>query len=199
MQYALNENQGRITPIPGATATCTCCKSPVLAKCGTINVWHWAHENREDCDTWYEPETLWHRNWKEFFPKENQEVVIGNHRADIRTQYGVIELQNSSISAEEIMERERFYGNMIWVVNAESFLHNFKTKYANTDFTYETFRWKHARKCWGYAKCPVYLDVGDAWLFLIKKMHFKNGCGGWGVSYSKEWLLKKYGVKEYED
>ncbi|MBL7893856.1 MAG: hypothetical protein JNK50_01090 [Bacteroidia bacterium] len=46
----------------------------MLAKCGTINIWHWAHEAIENCDDWYEPETQWHRDWKEHFGEECSEM-----------------------------------------------------------------------------------------------------------------------------
>ena len=58
------------------------------------------------------------------------EVVIKGdleiHRADIKTKAGlVLELQNSSISQRDIRRRELFYGNMIWLINAEIFKQNF--------------------------------------------------------------------------
>lgn len=47
------------------------------------------------------------------------------HIADIKNSRGlVIELQNSSISQEEANSREKFYQNMLWVVNAKKFWKN---------------------------------------------------------------------------
>lgn len=60
------------------------------------------------------------------FPKEWQEVVVEKevdglvvrHIADVKTERGVIlEVQYSPISIEDIAIRERFYNNMLWLVN----------------------------------------------------------------------------------
>ena len=91
-----------------------------MAKCGEIVSWHWAHISK-DCDPWSEPESEWHRGWKQLFPAQMQEVVVGAHRADVLTNRGVIEFQHSTISPQEIKERESFYGKMVWVVDARSF------------------------------------------------------------------------------
>lgn len=117
MQYA-NVDGKRSKPPPGAKGTCTGCGAPVLAKCGTIKVHHWAHVAK-DCDPWYEPMTEWHRTWQERFPPDWREVTIGPHRADVCTPGGlVLEFQHSPIGFEEIEERENFYGNMLWVFDA---------------------------------------------------------------------------------
>lgn len=122
--YALNSSGQRIEPSKNYKgAVCPCCDSPVIAKCGDYNIWHWAHENLEDCDTWSEAEGPWHRDWKKYFPSNTHEVVCGEnreHRADIKTKNGlVIELQQSPIHPEIVAEREDFYGKMIWVFNSE--------------------------------------------------------------------------------
>jgi competence CoiA-like predicted nuclease len=91
-----------------------------MSKCGSINIWHWAHVTTVDCDAWGEPESEWHLNWKRGLPLDWIEVVMEDddckHRADIRLPTGlVIELQHSPISVEEIQKREAFYQNMIWI------------------------------------------------------------------------------------
>lgn len=70
------------------------------------------------------------------FPINNIEVIIERngikHIADVKLRNGkIIEFQHSSLSINEIKEREDFYDNMIWVFNAsESFekhhIHFFK-------------------------------------------------------------------------
>ena len=122
MLWALTDGEKQLAQ-PKARGLCPVCGGEVIAKCGKIVSWHWAHK-KCDCDPWYEPESEWHIQWKQQFPKEWQEVVIGNHRADVKTPSGVIELQNSSLTSSEIEEREVFYGRMIWVVNAEKFKNN---------------------------------------------------------------------------
>jgi competence CoiA-like predicted nuclease len=123
MQYALFENE-RVKPAKGKIATCPQCNGEVVAKCGSIKIHHWAHRVK-DCDLWSEPETEWHRQWKELVPEACREVTIQNHRADIRLENGtVIEIQHSPISNTEIAEREQFYGDMFWIFDAKKFITN---------------------------------------------------------------------------
>ncbi|MFN4140503.1 competence protein [Aestuariivirga sp.] len=95
----------------------------MLSKCGEVRVHHWAHHARRHCDRWWEPETDWHREWKNHFPMEWQEVIHHNpdgerHVADVRTGNGlVIEFQHSHLSPAERRKRETSYGNMVWVVD----------------------------------------------------------------------------------
>jgi len=116
---------------PKQKGVCCFCGSPTISKCGNRKVWHWAHESLTHCDSWWENETSWHRLWKSYFPKENQEVVHFDevtgekHIADIKTKNGiVIEIQNSPMSEEELRARECFYGKMMWIVNGEKFKNN---------------------------------------------------------------------------
>ena len=85
---------------------CPSCGSELIAKCGEIVIHHWAHK-KKCSDHWWENETEWHRNWKDKFPKEWQEVVHFSddgekHIADVKTRNGfVIEFQHavSNVSA----------------------------------------------------------------------------------------------------
>jgi hypothetical protein len=132
MQYALVRGI-RSEPLKGEKGICEGCHSEVIAKCGSIKIHHWAHRNIQDCDSWYEPETEWHRDWKNCFPIEYREVPLTNpltnerHRADIHTAKGVtIEFQNSPISVDERRSRDEFYERIIWVVNGAKFKDNFR-------------------------------------------------------------------------
>lgn len=105
-------------------ATCACCGAEVVAKCGRHVVWHWAHLSLDHCDPWWENETEWHRNWKDRFPGDWQEVpgqdaqTNERHFADVKTPAGlVIEFQRSGITLDEVRSREQYYGTMIWVVD----------------------------------------------------------------------------------
>lgn len=94
----------------------------MLAKCGKVRSWHWAHVNGEHCDNWWEKETDWHRDWKNRFPVDWQEKPLKSgeelHFADVKTPDGmVIEFQHSHISEDEVAVRENFYGSMVWVIN----------------------------------------------------------------------------------
>lgn len=123
MKFANFQGQ-RSEAEPGRTpATCLSCGAAVIAKCGDHRVWHWAHRGARLCDQWWEPETEWHRNWKNEFPAGWQEVIHyapdgEKHVSDIKTPSGtVIEFQHSFIRGEERMAREAFYRKMVWVVD----------------------------------------------------------------------------------
>lgn len=131
MLIAIDNNGNRVQAFKGGFGKCQLCGNEVRAYCGEINIHHWRHIDLKKCDFWKENETEWHRQWKEHFPIEWQEVVIKNdgqiHRADIKTNSDlVVEFQNSSISSGEVKQRERFYGDMIWLINAIEFKENFQ-------------------------------------------------------------------------
>lgn len=133
MNFAIDDNGFRIKPTPKGRGNCELCSGLLIAHCGEIYSWHWQHSSDRDCDPWNEHETEWHRKWKAKFPDAWQEVIIENyyekHIADVQTNNGVvIEFQNSSISSSTICIREEFYGDMIWVINAESFKDNFSIR-----------------------------------------------------------------------
>jgi competence protein CoiA len=164
---------------------CPHCDAEVLAKCGTQKIWHWAHVSTRNCDRWWEPETEWHRDWKNEFPEHCQEVrqtaPDGElHIADVKTENGnVLEFQYSSISSSERVSREQFYSPMVWVVNGGRLprdLPSFRKALAAAS------RIPSARlslllpaqacaplKRWVGSCCPVYLDFGDAEFGSLKQ------------------------------
>jgi competence protein CoiA len=95
----------------------------MIAKCGDVRVPHWAHRAIRTCDRWWEPETEWHRAWKNQFPKAWQEIIHQSeagyrHVADVKIESGVvIEFQHSHLHREERESREKFYQKMVWVVD----------------------------------------------------------------------------------
>lgn len=122
MRYALINND-KVEASPHLKAVCPGCSKPVIAKCGEKRMHHWAHKSKH-CDPWWEPETEWHRSWKNNFSVEWQEICLRDektgelHIADIRTSDSlVIEFQHSHIDPKEQRSRERFYKNMVWVVD----------------------------------------------------------------------------------
>lgn len=117
-------NGERREPEKGLLGNCIGCEQPMIAKCGPIKIWHWAHKSSCVCDHWWENETEWHRNWKNNFPIEWQEIrhraENGDwHIADVKTNQGhTIEFQHSFLKQEERQSRNKFYGsNLIWVVD----------------------------------------------------------------------------------
>jgi competence protein CoiA len=160
VQFAINAHGARIEAQPKLQGTCPICGCAVVPKCGQIKVRHWAHVAARDCDSWFEPETEWHRGWKERFRQDQIEVSIGEHRADIQSDDGtVIELQNSSISPKEIQLREAFYGQMIWVVNAQKFADRFFLMKQMSEEVF-SFKWKQMKSSWRFAACPLFFDFG---------------------------------------
>lgn len=132
MKFALIDND-KIEAAKGAKGICPGCGSELIAKCGDIKLHHWAHKGNRNCDPWWEHETEWHRLWKNNFPKKWQEVILHDgqtgekHIADTRTTHGlIIEFQHSHIDPQERAKRERFYKNMVWVVDGTRLENDYK-------------------------------------------------------------------------
>ena len=181
---------------PKLKGTCKCCGSQVIAKCGRHVAWHWAHGSLAECDPWWETETVWHRDWKNHFPFDCQEVIQHDpatnekHIADVKTAHGiVVEFQNSPIKPEELQSRETFYKPMVWVVNgrrneADAFyfhqgLDQNKLQLVSEKNGYK-FSWFSRGKLphnWASALHPVFFDFGqDAILQLLSfDLKTKNG------------------------
>ncbi len=173
MKYALQSDE-RVEATPKAIGVCPCCGSEVVAKCGNKKVWHWAHKSKQVCDHWWENETQWHRDWKNCFPEEWQEVVHfaedgEKHIADVKTPSGlVIEFQHSAIKPEEIKSREKFYKHMIWIVDGSRLITDTQKLTAivsNSAFELEKqFASKIEKalpKNWITNSVTVYFDIGD--------------------------------------
>lgn len=136
----------------------------MIAKCGDTNAHHWAHRRGEDCDTWREPMTDWHLAWQECFPEECREVWVGasrEHRADVRGQRKILEVQKSSISAAEIQEREEFYGDMAWMLCGEDFDGRLRMWTCDDEERIcFRFKWRNMRRCWVAARKDIYIHFG---------------------------------------
>lgn len=141
------------------------CGSTMVAKCGPRVIHHWAHSGRRDCDPWWENETAWHREWKEYFPEDCREICHvapdGElHRADIKTPTGiVIEIQHSSMTDAERISREKFYGNLVWVLDGSTFKNNFALLHFLPDPASELAQdvvWYKARRGQGTANGMFY-------------------------------------------
>jgi competence CoiA-like predicted nuclease len=190
MIYAKSDDGKKIKAVPGSRASCPVCNGDVLAKCGVIKVWHWAHINL-DCDPWHEDETAWHIAWKERFPSRAIEVTIENHRADLILNRTVWELQHSPISVLEIYQRQKFYmshGYQVqWIIDASKFEDNFNKRNKGD---YATFRWKWKHPT--LAMCRnVHLDLGDGRIFTIKKQ-YAHMYSGWGYLNDTDDFIKKF-------
>jgi hypothetical protein len=185
MRFALIGGE-KIEAQPKTKGTCPHCLSEMIAKCGRVKVWHWAHKGNPPCDPWWESETDWHRDWKDKFPKEWQEIshlnpVTGEqHIADVKNPYGlIIEFQHSAMKHEERISREKFYKEMVWVVDGtrgsldESYfnmgLHGLIQK---SPLAYQV-EWRGRSRLlqnWGESEVKVYLDFGKDILWRL--VHF---------------------------
>lgn len=194
---------GRHTATKGARGVCEVCGGELRAKCGSLVTAHWAHR-AADCDAWSEPESDWHRNWKALFPEAWQEVTIGRHRADIKTPKLVIELQHSSISVEEIREREQFYGDMVWVFDQRrsaariaGFAPQQDPYFPEFD-RYERFAWVRHRRSLLACEKPVFIHTGRGKLFHVfnfgKEGRDKPLPMGHRIAVSKESFLATVGA-----
>lgn len=174
MHLALVNGQ-RTPPSPKLTGTCPVCGDPMLSKCGTVKVHHWAHRGVRVCDDWWERELAWHRDWKNKFPLQWQESIRfaeggEKHIADVRTEAGlVIEFQHSALKPAEREARERFYGNMVWVVNGTRLVRDlprfleYKDMLRGTEnngiFTCHAPEWLFPRN-WITSSACVFFDFG---------------------------------------
>lgn len=171
MQFAVSADGSKISPSPEiADAKCPCCDSDVIPKCGKINIWHWAHKNNKDCDTWSEAEGPWHQSWKKEFPDSWHEIVMGEnreHRADIRTPSElVIELQHSNINADEVKERECFYQHMIWFFDASEYSDRCNVAAWQNEYPHPRFK---------EGLCKQFFKLDDLDKVLIAKNNFYQG------------------------
>ena len=167
MIWAIKDNQ-KVKASPKSNAYCPCCNNKVISKCGSVKIWHWSHESLKECDSWYEPESEWHINWKTNFDEEEQEVKIDSHRADIKCKNGlVIELQNSFISADDICDRENFYGNMIWILNGKTLGKGLELRNKKS---YLSFVWKNFPQSWLFSERSIYIDLTKSYEEIKEEM-----------------------------
>ena len=174
------------TAEPGLAGVCPGCRAPMVPKCGSLKAWHWAHRTGNDCDPWSEPIGPWHVSWQAPLRPECVEVPIQMHRADIVGVEGmVIELQHSSISPEEIQQREAFYGNMVWLFDA-----TFRFRAVRSgEIAFLAFgRTKHIAAC----RKPVFLDFGDISVAVERFTNRFPNCSGVGYVHNRDWFASTY-------
>lgn len=161
-----------VEPQPGRTAVCPACDAPVVARCGRVNAWHWAHRAGKDCDPWSEGETEWHLAWKKRMPHVEQVIRRDGqtHRADAVTVSGkIIEFQHSPIGLNEVTEREEFYGHdhMVWVLDATNVTD--RIGLAHLEANSYLLRWAYAKRWIDQSTEPIYLDTAEILIHLGKR------------------------------
>ena len=114
---------------------CRCCNSPVYYVAGNPGkehgkCSHFRHYPKRCCtDAWHYDKTQWHRDWQDFFPIDDQEVIVENegkkHIADVLISESkvVVEFQHSYIRPCEFNDRNAFYTalgfRVIWVFDVQ--------------------------------------------------------------------------------
>ena len=149
--------------IKGEEYFCPTCGKPLIIKAKDPDAAvrpYFSHRPNTHCtDNWKYDMSEWHRAWQEKFPKQCREIVLENngikHRADVLINNIVIEFQHSSISHEEILERNNFYRslgyNVVWVFDATSPTYKIKNKAKNNDCI-DPMKCKEDDLCWNRAK-----------------------------------------------
>lgn len=111
----------RATPDGPRRATCSECGGEMIANTGLIKIHHWAHKHlTENCLG--SRESMWHLEWKNScLDTDRIEFRQPPRRADVLHRAGwAIEFQRSSITAQEITERERDWNEqVIWVFDVQ--------------------------------------------------------------------------------
>ncbi len=195
MKFAIVNGQ-KEEASPKAKGICPHCNSEMIAKCGKIKVWHWAHKGTLSCDPWWESETEWHREWKNQFPNEWQEIshidtVTGEkHIADVKTPFGLaIEFQHSVLKVEERTARESFYTEMIWVVDgrrneldANHFHMGLSGPIQKSPLAFQVEWWGKSKllEYWGDSQVKIYLDFGQDVLWRLILFDAQNKMGAVG-------------------
>lgn len=125
MKYALLHDE-YVTATPHQKgAVCPLCLSEVVARCGEINVHHWAHKKGAHCDVWCEPDSEWRHKWLDSFSgcRIEQKLEIGKekHFIDVQTEFGTnILLRRGRIKEAELAKMEDFFPSLVWIVDLGS-------------------------------------------------------------------------------
>lgn len=165
MYIALDDNGNRVAAVDASrenTYHCPVCGNPVILRSGLLNIDHFAHLANECEDRWNYDMSEWHIKMQEFFPVENREVVIKHngvtHRADILVGKTVIEMQHSTISAEEFCERNEFFKSLgyrvAWVFDVRDKKDAGNIQYLDDDTTTK-FKWNHPMRIFDVLDSPL--------------------------------------------
>lgn len=205
MLIALDDDNNRIRASPHSNATCPICKENVIPKCGTINIWHWAHRMNAEC-SYGEGIGLWHLKWQDFALKNGADVEVpiidrfGNvYRADIIYNNKVVELQHSTISEMEIIRRSDYYTGQKYMV--DWVLDYTRKEFLEVESNYVVLdgRRKKAFDCLFYKLYGYTIfDMGNDKIFVTKESRIHNkvvDITDFGTRYKKEFIYYGYFTK----
>lgn len=153
----------------------------------------------------YEHETEWHSAWKYAVIDEACEVICGKnreHRADIKTDKFIVEIQKSPIDGRNVIERNNFYKDLtgarvVWVVNIEEpwMGKRISTNLIKTEkdgrFTIDwKYKWKWVKEISDTTDTLLFLDFNAKSDKLIYMWSFKDKISGSYKTFGK-WVTKK--------
>lgn len=178
----LNGARHRAVPNYPYFSDCPECKRPLVAKCGSIVSWHWAHQSGRYCPS--SGETEWHLAWKNQFPDDWIERPYGSRRADVFLPSGeVVEFQRKGLDPQTIAAREReCQFRILWICNGTELGERFNLRGRETGIF--SFRWKQPHKTWLAVSGRLLIDLGDDRLFHVMKCGQQTPLGGYGKLYS---------------
>jgi hypothetical protein len=161
VSYLADVNGEPTTATPGAHGTCRQCEAPMLAKCGRIVPWHWAHVARvAHCDPWQQPDTRWTLAIKQRLADDGAEIeTIVEHDGErhivdaLFDGLAILLVSGRYPTPEQIEERERFFGaHTVWIYDADPFIHRVETYRKGGDLR---FRFKQPVKSLTLIRAPV--------------------------------------------
>lgn len=205
--YAIVDGRRRaVVPDGPRRASCADCGAEMLARTGTVKVWHWAHRTRNPgCPA--AAETEWHLAWKALGLDGTQEIAVGRRRADVLAPGGfAVEFQASPLTEAEVRAREDDWagqGSIAWVFKADA-------EYAAGRITLTpslrewteqglvkpenqatlTIAWSHAPERVRAARAPSFLDIGDGLLFVGAWRPKSSPLTGYGWRVTKDSVVR---------
>jgi competence protein CoiA len=163
MLLALNENNKLIKATDKKqNAKCPNCNSEMGSYISSFNEDnHWFHRPGSVCIGEKEPKTEWHFDNQNLFQDYDLEKTFLkggiSKRADVMINDNlVIEFQHSSITEDEILQRNQHYGKVVWVFDANEPYTNERLKIWESG----EFEWIKPRKTIISSNMPVFLSIG---------------------------------------
>lgn len=122
------------------------------------------------------PINNWHLTWQSVVKIDYTEVSVNNHRADIKCDDLVIEIQYSDLSLEDIQSRIKEYPRLIWIVHAvcqkDEDNISIENSYSFSEDGHIIFQYGSIKnsslisKLFG-TSCTVYMDMDDNSLYKV--------------------------------
>lgn len=130
---------------------------------------HFKHKNNS-----YNSMSQWHKNWQNCFDDDNNEVTIGNRRADVLINNIVVEFQHSKITKNLVKKRNENYlkhnKQIYWVIDCNDAI-------VYELMSHNTYLIKIEKNIWKYNSFTdneyVYLDINDR-IFKINPNKVKS-------------------------